>query len=103
MSDFISEFRRAMSSAGMTYGGDILSDGRIHRFDCADETGKASWFVLHAEDRFAAGAFGCWRRNQKQTWNSSNGGELTREERQAMRDKIRLAELERKSSEEQLR
>jgi phage/plasmid primase-like uncharacterized protein/DNA-binding MarR family transcriptional regulator len=103
MSDFVQTFRSAMNASGLVYSGEIVGDGKLRRFNCDGETGEASWYVLHVADRFSAAGFGCWRKNIKQTWNSSNGSTLSDEDKRMMRDKIRESESQRKTVEEQMR
>lgn len=100
MSDFVSEFRSAMAGVGLVHPGLILSDGKLHRFKCEGDHADNSWYVLHSHDRFAAGAFGCWKRQINQTWNSSNGSELTGEERRQLRQKLQESERDRRTEEE---
>lgn len=98
----LDSLRSAMADAGMPYSGELVPDGKLHRFDCTDEKGQASWYVAHVHDHFAAGQFGCWRRNLSQKWNSTNGNELTAEDRQLLRQKAIEADNARKTEEERL-
>ena len=65
-------FRAAMSAEGIDYTGQILPDGKLHRFKAGDDHARNSWYVFHAEPP-AAGAFGCWKRDLNKTWCERNG------------------------------
>ena len=67
MSTGTEAFRRVMSDAGLTYNGEIYTDGKLHRFKANGDSGRNSWFVFRLGSP-AAGAFGCWKRDIKQTW-----------------------------------
>lgn len=68
----IESFRDALRVAGLDYGGDLIPDGKLHRFKAADDREKNSWYVLHAGVP-VAGAFGCLKRGIKETWCERNG------------------------------
>lgn len=59
--------RNAMQSAGLEYSGPIIADGELHRFKAEKDKRRCSWYVLHLGSP-AAGAFGCWKRNFKESW-----------------------------------
>src|SRR5438132_5931031 len=61
-------FRAAMSAGGLEYTGEIHPDGKLHRFKANDDRERNSWYVLHAGPP-AAGAFGCWKRDLKESWS----------------------------------
>lgn len=65
-------FRAALVKAGLVFDGEIIADGKLHRFKAAGDREKNSWFVLHAGTP-AAGAFGCWKRGVKETWCERDG------------------------------
>ena len=60
-------FRAAMAAAGIIWNGQIVADGKLRRFKAEGDHGRNSWYVLHAGPP-AAAAFGCWKRDIKQTW-----------------------------------
>lgn len=101
--NLLDAFRAALANAGLKFDGKLEADGKLHRFDAEKETGQASWYVLHLADKFAAGAFGCWRRDKHETWNSANGAELTPEERREIERAKAAATKERKTEEQKLR
>lgn len=102
--NLLDAFRSALANAGLKFDGKLEADGKLHRFDAEKETGQASWYVLHVtNDKFAAGAFGCWRRDKHETWNSANGAELTPEERREIDRAKAAATKERKTEEQKLR
>ena len=77
------EFRRAMSAAGLVQAGEIYPDGKLHRFNVEGDDHRNSWYVLYSGPP-AAGAFGCWKRDVKQTWCERNGN-LSQAETQRIR------------------
>lgn len=104
--NYIEDFRTAMHQAGLDYAGEIVTDGKLHRFNCESETGTASWYVAHSTDSFLAAGFGCWRKQINKTWNSSqsNGCDpLTKDQWRELRARLKAAESERRTAEQQLR
>jgi putative DNA primase/helicase len=88
------QFRRAMQAAGINPPGEIIADGRLHRFSTNGERGDdAGWYVLHA-DGIPAGAFGDWRSGISETWRADLGRRLTREEEAEARRRIEEARAE---------
>jgi len=81
------QFRTAMRAAGLHYAGPILADGRLHRFRVADDHGRNCWYVLH-DGTPAAGAFGCWKRQLRQTWCDRDAKKLTATESDAVHRRI---------------
>lgn len=93
----IENFRAALRAAGLDYGGDLIPDGKLHRFKTADDREKNSWYVLHAGVP-VAGGFGCWKRNVKGTWCERNGN-LSQAERSEVRRRWQEVEHEREKTE----
>ncbi|VWX63180.1 conserved hypothetical protein [Burkholderiales bacterium 8X] len=95
MNDPIISFIEAIESAGMTAPGEIIADGRIHRFSpSGKKRDDAAWYVVHL-DGIPAGSFGNWRTSESQTWCAKSDRDLTHFERQAIRDRIREAQRQR--------
>lgn len=104
MATHVEDFRAAMSAAGLKYSGLIFGDGKLHRFKSDEDHDEASWYVLHATDpKFAAGAFGCWRRQLNEKWHSQNGATMSQEEREELNRKWKAAENDRRTEEEKRR
>lgn len=57
----------AMHAAGLDHAGEVVADGKLHRFKAAGDHQRNSWYVLHAGPP-SAGAFGCWKHGFKETW-----------------------------------
>jgi putative DNA primase/helicase len=76
-------FRAALRQSGIEYSGPFLIDGKLHRFKADGDHAKNSWYVLYSGSP-VAGAYGCWKRDIKETWCEDNGS-LTKEERQNVR------------------
>jgi len=89
MSNAPEMFRIAMTTVGIELAGQIYADGKLHRFKADGDDARNSWYVLYAGPP-AAGAFGCWKRNFKQTWCERNG-RLSPEDSQRIRQRWREA------------
>ncbi len=94
----IDSFRAAMRRAGLDYSGPISADGQLHRFKAAGDHNKNSWFVLHAGPPMA-GAFGCWRRNFKETWCEKSPKDYTNAEWRGIQARWKQADIEREQAE----
>lgn len=105
MKDPLFEFRDILKNSGLTFIGDFITDGKLHRFRAEGDSSAASWYVLHLTDSFCAGAFGCWKRNLSEKWNNANGNatQLTREQWIDIKNRMSAAEAARRTEEEQLR
>uniref|UniRef100_A0A809E4K4 DNA primase n=1 Tax=Ralstonia solanacearum TaxID=305 RepID=A0A809E4K4_RALSL len=91
---FEQQFAAALVEHGLQPG-EIVADGKLHRFDGPDEKrGKRSaWYVLHG-DGLPAGSFGDWRTGLSETWCAKPERTLTDAERQAHRQRIEQAKSE---------
>lgn len=91
---YIEQFAAAMAEHGLQPG-EVVDDGKLHRFDGPDEKrGKRSaWYVLHA-DGLPAGSFGDWRTGLSETWCAKSDRAMTDAERQAHRQRIDQAKAE---------
>jgi putative DNA primase/helicase len=61
----LEDLRAKMRAAGLTYDGEIVADGKLHRFKAAGDREKNSWFIVFPGEPLA-GAFGCWKRGFKE-------------------------------------
>ena len=91
-------FRNAMRRAGLDYNGEIVADGKLHRFKADGDHGRNSWFVLNAGPPMV-GAFGCWKRQIKETWCERSAQQLSPAEREAFRRRMEQIEAERERTE----
>ncbi len=91
-------FRNALRRAGLDYGGEIVADGKLHRFKADGDHGRNSWFVLHAGLPMA-GAFGCWKRGYKENWCERSDSQLSQQERETFRRRMEQIEAKRKRAE----
>lgn len=91
---YIEQFAAAMAEHGLQPG-EVVDDGKLHRFDGPDEKrGKRSaWYVLHG-DGLPAGSFGDWRTGLSETWCAKSDRAMTDAERQAHRQRIEQAKAE---------
>lgn len=83
----VEDFRSAMKAGGLDYIGPIHQDGKLHRFKSEGDSEQNSWYVLHPADPIAAGGFGCWKRQIKQTWRQNGGSEISRDDMTKLRKK----------------
>jgi putative DNA primase/helicase len=92
--DIIEQFRRAMQTSGINPPGEIIPDGRLHRFSTNGKGGDdAGWYVLHSNG-IPAGAFGDWRSGVSGTWRADLGRRLTPAEEAEARHRIEKAKAE---------
>lgn len=70
----IDQFRQAMQSAGIHYYGEIIANGKLHRFHIEGHKhgSKNGAYVLHLDD-CPAGWFMDYTTGLSQTWRSGNG------------------------------
>jgi len=74
------QFRNAISAAGITPPSEIVGDGELRRFPSDGKRhDDAAWYVFH-EDGIPAGAFGNWRTGISQTWRADAGRKLSNAE-----------------------
>jgi len=86
-----------MHAAGLDHNGELIPDGKLHRFKAAGDRQKNSWYVLHPGSP-AAGAFGCWKRGIKKKWCERNG-QLSHAEWNEVHRRWQEAERERERTE----
>lgn len=91
----IEQFREAMTASGLTPPDHIEADGKLHR---CSSNGKrndlAGWYCLHL-DGVPAGSFGDWRQGYTQTWCSKDASEMTQQERDDHRQRIKAMQAQR--------
>jgi len=97
----LENFRAAMRAAGLAFDGQLIADGKLHRFKSAGDQNRNSWFVLFPASRNApaAGGFGCWKRGVKETWCEKRRESLTDTEWRTIREGWKLADAERQRTE----
>lgn len=90
--ELVDTFRREIGAAGLGYP-EIIPDGTLTRFNVPGDkpNSKNGWAILYMEDGAAAGAFGTWRGDFRQTWSSFEGREGTEAQREAWRAKMEQA------------
>lgn len=91
------QFRAAMRAAGLDHAGDVVADGKLHRFKAAGDHQRNSWYVLRTGPP-SAGAFGCWKRGFKETW-CDRSRNLSQAELDKVRHHWQEAERERERAE----
>jgi putative DNA primase/helicase len=98
MTHTLQDFRAALAKAGLDYAGEIIPDGKLHRFKAAGDRERNSWYVLHS-GTLVTGAFGCWKRGFKETWCEKRRESLTDAEWRTIRENWKHAEAERERAE----
>jgi putative DNA primase/helicase len=80
--DVIGHFRTAMLEASLIYRGEIITDGKLHRFYVeGDRRGTHNgWYVLHL-DGVPVGSFGSWKTGETRTWCARETHRFTEAER----------------------
>jgi putative DNA primase/helicase len=99
-----SQFKSAMTSAGLNTKCPIIADGQIHRFqiDGDKPQSKNGWYVLYHGD-ISAGSYGSWKDGTKYTWCSKSQDTMTSAEKTAYRQTIAKAKQQREQAEERRR
>ncbi|HUX79304.1 MAG TPA: AAA family ATPase [Alphaproteobacteria bacterium] len=62
------EFIKAMHQVGISFNGEVLADGTIHRFATEKKGQRDCWYVFYG----MAGAFGDWKRDIHEKWSLKN-------------------------------
>jgi len=95
MSDPIQYFKAAIEASGLTPPEIIHADGKLHRFSSSGRRNdEAGWYVMHL-DELPAGAFGCWRSLPGQTWCSKTDSDMTAQERDSYRQRVKVMQAQR--------
>lgn len=78
---FIINFKQAMSNDGFDIKERPIADGKFHRFGLSEDKGKQPcWYVLH-DAAMPYGAFGCFKRDIKNSWCLRSKASFTDAER----------------------
>jgi phage/plasmid primase-like uncharacterized protein len=100
--DFIADFHAALTAAGLDYPGQFIPDGKLHRIKCGDDKEANSWYVLFPPDPVAAGSFGCWKRDIKETAYLKNGGpDLSNEDWKKLKVRFQQADDQRDAEDQE--
>ncbi|MBC2716461.1 MAG: DUF3987 domain-containing protein [Desulfobacteraceae bacterium] len=83
--DPVESFLSFMSDHGLTPG-EVITDGKLYRFDIDKKGDKAGWYVFHLGEISGAG-FGNWKTGDKWKWCSVEASSLTYEQRKAYQEK----------------
>jgi phage/plasmid primase-like uncharacterized protein len=81
------QLRAAIIETGLIPPGDIILDGKLHRFASGTKGSgghgdKPGWYIAFG-DGVPAGRFGCWRAGVESTWRADVGRKLTQAEEMA--------------------
>jgi putative DNA primase/helicase len=104
LDEIISQFRAAMAEQGIITDDDLEADGKVHRVhvDGDKKLQKNGWYVLHADGKKPAGAFGDNKRFVHQTsftWASNEKTKpLSPEERKAWREEVKRKAAEKEAA-----
>ncbi len=90
-------FRDAIIAAGLGINQPIIEDGRLHRFHVTgDKPGKLNGWYVYYVGAHNAGAFGCWKRNIKESWFDVPKEDLTPLARKQLKEAFEKADELRK-------
>ena len=90
-------FAEAMLGYGLK-AGELIADGKLHRFDINKTNDKCGWYVLFETD-FLTGAFGNWKTGDKATWCSVNKDILSENQRKEHDNQLAEIKRQRKAEE----
>ncbi|PTQ76740.1 putative DNA primase/helicase [Nitrosomonas oligotropha] len=92
--DIESQFRQAMQTAGINYSGEIIHDGKLHRFHIEGHKrgSQNGAYIFHA-DGCPAGWFLDFKTGLSQTWRSGNAASVS----YAFSEQIREAKKQRET------
>lgn len=98
--NYAQDFESAMRRAGLSFKGELIADGAIHRFATGPKGHKNGWYVFYG----MAGAFGDWSQDIHVTW-SLNNDKLPPQHRENLSSQIkrtqRIAEVARVTKHEE--
>jgi len=98
MSNPINHFRDAIAKANLPPPETIIADGKFHRFSTNSKpSDRSGWYCLYL-DGIAAGAFGCWRTDIKQSWCDKPQNSMSQSEMAAQR--LRIESIQRQHDED---
>jgi putative DNA primase/helicase len=85
----IEEFRAALYDAGIGFSGEIIGDGKRHRYQVdGDSRGSENgWYVLHL-DEFPTGVAASWKGVDKFTWRAKVSRKLSEAEKRELEKKM---------------
>lgn len=83
-------FKEAMARNQLSFDGDIIADGQIHRFHIIGDKPNTSngWYVLYP-DAIPSGAYGSWKTGASFSWCSKALETLTQIERELYQQNLR--------------
>ena len=96
--DVIIEFSTALAEAGIPCHGDMIADGKLHRFKVDGDHNRKCWYVFYP-DGVPSGAYGCWKRAISGTWSAKNSDRFTKSERSQWKRRIDDARRQREAEE----
>src|SRR3990167_10303693 len=64
------QFLQAIQDAGIDFKGQIIADGKIHRFAPGSKRDKDGWYVFFG----LAGVFGDWSQGIRELWSVKGNG-----------------------------
>lgn len=93
MSQITSDFVQSIRRLGLTAPEQIVADGEIHRFRSGPERTENGFYRLvvlpaHRGGEIGFGLIGCWKRDIREKWCSTDDRSITAQDRTAL-DKVR--------------
>lgn len=95
-------FKAEMASVGIHYAGEIIADGKLHRFHIEGDKPRTQngWLVLHP-DGVPSGVFGNWKTSTSATWCAKSRKQMTKREWILHQKKINHARQQRNQAKKQ--
>lgn len=91
----IENFRDAMRQDDIHFSGEIIPDGKLHRFRLeGDHKDKNGWYIIHGDNN-PAGAYGDWRRHISKNWSAKSKNDMTAEKKIANHNRVRELQSQR--------
>ena len=90
MTDYVSDFIKAMSDNGIVCHDQIITDGKVHRFHSGGNKRdrKSGWYIYFDHDDNPGAAYGTWRGDYRYTWSSRGSRQFTKAERADFRKQV---------------
>jgi len=94
--------RRHMADHGITFTGELVDDGQIHRFYVkGDKHGSLNGWYYFFSDGIANGEFGSWRTGLQYKWCAKTAEDMTVVERNEHRERLQQVRQQRDSKRRQ--
>jgi len=98
------QFKDALTSAGLNTRDQIVADGKLRRFHVdGDRRGQFNgWYILF-DDGCPSGAFGNWKTGEKHKWHVHDFETLSKAQKEEHRQKMLQARQEREAKDQRIK